>query len=121
LTDDRRRDPWSDEKSDGRAFLQSIAAVVGGLVALGLGVAGFSAYLDWSARENAHQFCDQIAIGSDASVASSRGRSRKVMTVADADSVDFIFPSNPFSSVTCHISVDRGGNVISKDVWISND
>jgi hypothetical protein len=125
LTENRSPGVSTDERSEGRAFLQGIAAMVAGLIALvvvlGLGIAGFSVYLDRSAQKNAREFCDAVALGSKASLAASRARSLKVMTVGGSDEIDFYFPSVPFSVVECHVTKAHDGTVMTKEVIIAND
>jgi len=67
-----------------------------------------------SAEKRAQQFCDGIAVGSDASQAISRAVENKILYDSNGG-YTFFFPSiTGFDKAICGVSIDKNGKVLSK-------
>lgn len=70
-------------------------------------------YPNWSAEREAKAFCDEIAIGSDVSLAVERAKEKRIF-FGDFQGYTFYFPGLVFDKAVCEVSVDANRKVISK-------
>jgi len=75
-----------------------IAAALGAIVAC-------VGYLNWSAERKAKAFCDDIAVGSDISLAIEKAKDKKLL-YGDSRGYTFYFPGLVFDEAVCEESID---------------
>jgi len=89
-----------------------------GKVALGIVVA-FAAmvacvsYVNWAAERKAKAFCDNIAVGSDISLALEKAKKQEIFH-SDFPPYNFYFWGVVFDKAVCEVSVDANRKVVSK-------
>jgi hypothetical protein len=126
---DRRREVESRKNKRGwKKWLPITAVLVLAGVLCNATLIACLTYADWYAEKSAHQFCDEIAIGSDVSTATARAIDREIKFgpssalekkllwkgAASGAYTFYFFGAFPFDKAVCEVSVGREGNVRSK-------
>jgi hypothetical protein len=115
----------NEVRSLARRYFRVVLTVVS-IPVLGFGViAGGVAYLNWSAERRARAFCEEIALGSDVSLAVANAKGRKILQgsnpVGSVTEYSFYFPGTMFDKAVCRAEVDRNEKVVSKGADMEYD
>jgi hypothetical protein len=102
---------------DSRISVRGIAFLIGKVAVVIVAVLGTPVacvyYLNWSAERKAKAFCDDVAIGSDISLAIEKAKDKKLL-YGDYQGYTFYFPGMVFDKAVCEVSIDPSRKVTSK-------
>lgn len=70
-------------------------------------------YVNWAAERKAKAFCDDIAVGSDISLALDKAKKQEVFH-DDSPPYNFYFFGVVFDKAVCEVTVDANRKVVSK-------
>ena len=90
-------------------------------VVLLAGLFGVVAYVNWAAEKKANQFCSQIEIGTQISLAAAKAKSQGVFFGSDAKSYTFYFFGFVFDKAICDVTIGADGKVVSKYAGMEYD
>ena len=100
--------------------LKIIALAISVVVVACCAIVACIGYVNWSAERNARTFCDEIAVGSDISIAVERAKDRHLLW-GPAGGYTFYFPGFVFDKAVCEVAVNREGKVTSKGARMERD